>query len=82
MYEILVNNREGNPISGEMTVEAYRAADAKRDFDVRFSEVSIGRYQGFISYPLKGSWELNVRIVRGGEVFSAHVDKFMVAESR
>ena len=82
MYDITVNDREGKPVSGEMIVEAYRAADAKRDFDTRFKEVSVGAYQGFISFPLKGYWELNVRIARGDEVFSAHADRFTVAESR
>jgi hypothetical protein len=80
MYEITVKDRDGKPVSGEMIVEAYRAADAKRDFDTRFKEVTVGSYQGFITFPLKGYWELNVRITRGDEIFSAHANRFTVAE--
>jgi nitrogen fixation protein FixH len=81
-YELGIADREGRPVSGEVTVEAYRAADASRDFSTRFKEVSVGNYQEFISFPLKGYWELHSRVVRGDEVFAVHTDRFMVAETR
>ena len=81
-YELTVTDRDGKPVSGEVTVEAYRAADASKDFDTRFKEVSIGKYQEFISFPLKGYWELHVRVVRGDEVFNVRTDRFMVAAGR
>lgn len=79
MYDISVVDRNGNPVSGEMIVESYRAADASQDFSTPFREVSIGNYQGFISYPLKGYWELHIRMRRNDDVYSVRTDRFMVA---
>lgn len=80
-YEITVEDRNGQPVRGEVIVEAYRAADASKDFTTRFSEVSIGHYQEFITFPLKGYWELHIRVVRGDEVFSVNTDRLLVAEA-
>ncbi|HUW26494.1 MAG TPA: FixH family protein [Gallionella sp.] len=81
-YEISVADRENVPVSGAMEVEAYRAADASKDFLTTFREVSPGNYQGFISFPLKGYWELRIRIKRGGDVFEVNTDRFSVAMPR
>ena len=78
-YEIGVVDREGVPVSGMMEVEAYRAADESRDFTTVFREVSPGNYQGYISFPLKGNWELRIRVKRGKDMFEASTDRFMVA---
>lgn len=78
-YEISVTDRENVPVSGAMEVEAYRAADASKDFLTAFSEVSPGSYQGYISFPLKGYWELRIRIKRGEDVFEVNTDRFSVA---
>ena len=80
-YEVTVEDKDGQPVRGEVTVEAYRAADASKDFTIRFPEVSIGHYQEFISFPLKGYWELHIRVVRGNEVYSVHTDRLLVSES-
>ncbi len=78
-YEISVADREGAPVSGEMEVEAYRASDESKDFATAFREVSPGNYQGYISFPLKGYWELRIRIKRGADIFEVGTDRFMVA---
>ena len=78
-YEISVVDREGTPVSGSMEVEAYRASDERRDFTTVFGEVSAGNYQGYINFPLKGYWELRIRIKRGTDVFEAGTARFMVA---
>ncbi len=80
-YEIGVTDREGKPVSGLMEVVAYRAADASKDFTTTFKEVAPGRYQGYINFPLKGYWEMHIRVKRGEEQFGVNTDKFMVAES-
>ncbi|MDO8813118.1 MAG: FixH family protein [Gallionella sp.] len=77
-YEISVADREGMPVSGTMEVEAYRASDASKDFTTVFREVSPGNYRGDISLPLKGYWELRVRVRRGGDVFEAGTNRLMV----
>jgi nitrogen fixation protein FixH len=80
-YEIGIKDRDGGPVSGKMEVLAYRPSDASKDFTTTFKEVAPGRYQGYINFPLKGYWELHMRVVRGEEVFNVNSDKFMVAES-
>lgn len=78
-YEISVSDREGAPVSGSMEVEAYRASDASSDFKTAFIEISPGNYRGYISLPLKGYWELRIRVKRGDDAFEAGTDRFMVS---
>ena len=78
-YEIGVADREGDPVSGAMEVEAYRPSDAGKDFATAFKEVLPGNYQGYINFPLKGYWELRIRIKRGEDVFEVNTDRFPVA---
>ncbi len=78
-YEIAVKDREGKPVSGTVAVEAYRASDASKDFTTEFKEVAPGRYQGLINFPLKGYWELHIRIRRGDDAFGVDTERFMVA---
>jgi nitrogen fixation protein FixH len=78
-YEIGVVDHEGLPVSGIMEVETYRASDASKDFTTVFQETSPGNYQGYISFPLKGYWELRVRVKRESVVFEVGTDRFMVA---
>ncbi|MDP1634705.1 MAG: FixH family protein, partial [Gallionellaceae bacterium] len=78
-YEIFVKDKEGKPVSGIMEVQAYRAADASKDFITPFEEVAPGRYQGYINFTLKGYWELHIHIVRGEDRFGVDTKKFMVA---
>jgi hypothetical protein len=80
-YEIDVADRLGAPVSGDMEVVAYRASDADKDFSVPFTQVSSGKYQGYISFPLKGYWELRIRIKRDKDVFEAESNKFLVSET-
>lgn len=80
-YEISVKDRDGNPVSGNMEVQAYRASDVSKDFVTPFREVAPGRYQGYITFTLKGYWELHIHIVRGEDRFGVDTKRFMVAES-
>ena len=72
-------DREGVPVNGTMEVEAYRASDESKDFSTAFREVSPGNYQGYISFPLKGYWELHIRVKRGEDIFEVGTNKIMVA---
>jgi nitrogen fixation protein FixH len=80
-YEIGIKDRDGAPVSGKLEVVAYRPSNAGKDFTTTFKEVAPGRYQGYINFPLKGYWELHMRVQRGEEVFNVNSDKFMVAEA-
>lgn len=81
-YEISVKDREGVPVNGTMDVVAYRSSDDTKDFSTPFLQVSPGQYQGYIRFPLKGYWELRIRIKRGQELFEAGTGKFMVAATQ
>ena len=78
--EIGVVDKAGKPVSGEMNVVVYRPSDANKDFAVPFKEVTSGNYQGFISFPVKGYWELRIRVKRGKDDFETESNKLMVAE--
>ena len=80
-YEIDVSDRLGAPVSGAIKVLAYRASDSNKDFPITFREVSSGKYQGYISFPLKGYWELHMRVTRGKDVFEAESSKILVSET-
>ncbi|MFZ2540719.1 MAG: FixH family protein [Gallionella sp.] len=58
----------GLPLSdADITITAYRPADAAADFMVPMRHVSSGRYQADISFPLKGTWDLIVKVKRGAD---------------
>ncbi len=80
MYEISIADSTGKPVSGTMEVEAYRASDASKDFTTTFKEVSAGGYQGYITFPLKGYWELHIHVKRGADEFTVNTERFKVAE--
>ncbi len=80
-YEISVVDRDGKPVQGELNVMAYRAADANQDFWTEFSEVTPGNYQGAITFPLKGFWELKIRVIRDNEEYKVSTDKLTVLET-
>ncbi len=80
-YQINVVDPTGAPVSGSLEVKTYRASDESRDTSIFFSETSPGNYQGYITFPLKGYWELHLRIKRGEEVFEVNTDKLMVTAS-
>lgn len=81
-YEIDVADRLGAPVSGEMEVVGYRPSDADKDFVTPFKEVTPGTYQGYISFPLKGYWELRIRVKRGKDVFETESNKFSVSPAQ
>jgi nitrogen fixation protein FixH len=81
-FEIDVKDRDGIPVSGKMEVVAYRSADAEKDFSVPFTETSSGKFQGYISFPLKGIWELRIRVKRANDVFEVGSNKFSVAQEQ
>lgn len=82
LYQISVVDKSGKPVSGEMEVEAYRASDASLDFVTPFKEVATGNYQGYVTFPLKGYWELHVHLQRGADEFSVNTDRFKVLEAQ
>ena len=70
LYRFNIVDKVGNPLSdAEVSIKVYRPSDANADFDVTMLETLPGRYETFITYPLKGMWELNVLVKRDDDVF-------------
>lgn len=79
-FEIHVADRAGQPVrEGVLIVEAYRPSDASRDFSIPFREIASGTYQGTLTFPLKGYWELHLRLERGNNLFTVATNRFRVA---
>lgn len=63
-------DKRGLPFSkAEVKVTAYRPADAAADFIVQMHDNADGRYQADMSFPLKGAWDLIVKVKRGQDTF-------------
>lgn len=59
-------DKHGLPFAkAEVSVTAYRPSDAAADFVVQMHNIADGLYQADISFPLKGTWDLIVKVKRG-----------------
>ncbi|VAW62131.1 hypothetical protein MNBD_GAMMA10-820 [hydrothermal vent metagenome] len=62
-YQLTVVDKIGQPLTGaRISMSAYRPSDAAADFEQHFSEVGAGIYEAYISFPLKGRWEMTLSI--------------------
>lgn len=58
---------DGEPLDGaRVELFAYRPADKTADFSLPMTEVAPGRYEAEVGFPLKGLWDLIIRVERGG----------------
>lgn len=65
LYRLAVVDKVGEPLTAaNISVSAYRPSDASADFKVELSEIAAGIYEGYMTYPLKGIWEITVDIKR------------------
>ncbi len=70
MYRLTLVDKAGLPLTAaSVTVNAYRPSDAAADFTATLSEVGAGIYEGYVSFPLKGIWDLTVTVVREDDTF-------------
>lgn len=66
---VVADNR-GFPLSdAAISLTAYRPADAAADFMVIMNQSAAGRYQADINFPLKGTWDLIVKVKRGEDEY-------------
>lgn len=69
-YRFTAVDANGLPVTrAEVTITGYRPSDANADFSVPMKESYPGQYQAEMTFPLKGAWELHVRLERDGEQF-------------
>lgn len=70
LYRITIVDKVGQPLTdAQLAVSAYRPSDANADFNSTLSEVTAGIYEGYITYPLKGIWEITVNIHHGEDKY-------------
>lgn len=70
LYRLSLVNKTGLPLtSANIKISAYRPSDASADFKVTLLEVDAGIYEGYITYPLKGIWEITTKVEREGDTY-------------
>ncbi|HEY0721660.1 MAG TPA: FixH family protein [Gammaproteobacteria bacterium] len=76
-----VVDNKGLPISNlKMTLVSYRPSDVSADFNVDMKEFAPGLYQADVSYPLKGLWEVTVRVDHNEQRLELAKQRINVAE--
>jgi nitrogen fixation protein FixH len=71
-FEFDIKDRHGQAITPDsVTFYAYRPADAAADFAVPMEQLTLGRYQAEITFPLLGVWDILVSAKRDGGEYSA-----------
>jgi len=70
MYRLSVVDKAGLPLTAAtITLKAYRPSDVSADFETTLTEVGAGMYEGRVSFPLKGIWDITVNITRDKDEF-------------
>ena len=65
-YRFSAMDSRGLPVTdAEVKLVAYRPSDANADFTTILHPIAPGLYQGTLSFPLPGVWDLNVKIRHG-----------------
>lgn len=72
VYRFLVADKHGVPIKGaEAVLTAYRPSDATADLRTVLDEVAPGQYDAYLDLPLKGIWDLKLRVATGEHQWDA-----------
>ncbi|VAW56684.1 hypothetical protein MNBD_GAMMA07-618 [hydrothermal vent metagenome] len=70
LYQVTVVDKVGLPLkAAKIKIQAYRPSDASADFEITLNEIGGGIYQGYITYPLKGIWEITTVINRNNDKY-------------
>lgn len=65
-YRFSVVDARGLPLNNaDVQLQAYRPSNANADFTTTLQAIGPGLYQGSLSFPLPGIWDLNVKIRHG-----------------
>ena len=48
---------------------AYRPSDADADMEIPMEEIAPGLFQAVVVFPLKGIWDVNVKVLQGNDKF-------------
>lgn len=67
-YRIAIVDNVGEPLRGaQVSLNAFRPADAKADFTLPLEEVGAGIYEGAVEFGLKGIWDLLIDVKQEGK---------------
>ncbi len=70
LYRLTMVNKAGLPLTAaEVKLSAYRPSDASADFQAPLTEVGAGIYEGYITFPLKGLWDITIYVEHEGDKF-------------
>jgi len=65
-YSVNVIDKVGMPVrDAEVTLQAYRPSDASADITTTMDLVATGVYQTRLNLPLKGIWDIKVKVQHG-----------------
>jgi len=65
LYRLSVVDKVGQPLTAAaIKFNAYRPSDASADFEPTLAEVGAGLYEVFVTYRLKGIWDITINITR------------------
>ena len=65
-YSINIVDSVGMPLrDATVTLQAYRPSDASADIRTEMQIIATGVYQSSLTLPLKGIWDLKVKVSRG-----------------
>lgn len=68
-YTINVVDSVGMPLRDvKVSLQAYRPSDASADVYTEMQSIATGVYQASLTLPLKGIWDLKVKVNRGEDV--------------
>lgn len=69
LFQVAVTDREGAAVQGAKVRGSFlRASDTRLDQQLALAEVNPGVYQGAITLPAHGTWELLLEIRRGDDL--------------
>ena len=67
-YRFSIVDKAGVPLSNaDVILKAYRPSDADTDFALAMNEPNPGMYEATIRYPLKGIWDITIKISHGND---------------
>lgn len=65
-FNVHIVDKVGQPLrDASVTLQAYRPSDASADIYAEMERVTNGVYQTKLNLPLKGFWDLRVKVTRG-----------------
>lgn len=71
IYRLSIVDKVGMPLTAaKIKLTAYRPSDADADFSISLTEAGAGRYEGYITFPLKGIWDIKADIVHGDNKYN------------